>query len=138
VNIISAALPQQVAIYFAPLRPRPAAPVRRRAEVRSPPQREIQLVTKQHILGFKSPARLEQVGDDDCEGVQAHKHHCSWCSILPQHANPGLDGIFGKDKVEADFAARITSPGTGTPASIRKSAWMIFDCRPEDASKRWT
>ena len=34
----------------------------------------------------------------------------------------------------AGFVARITSPLTGTPASMRSSARMIFDCRPEELS----
>ena len=34
-----------------------------------------------------------------------------------------------------NFAARITSPSTGTPASMRNSAWMIFDCRPADGKQ---
>ena len=44
----------------------------------------------------------------------------------------------GRALAETDFAARITSPGTGAPASMRNSAWMIFDCRPEDVSNRST
>jgi hypothetical protein len=35
---------------------------------------------------------------------------------------------------QAGFVAQTTSPCTGTPASVRNSAGMIFDCRPEAAS----
>ena len=36
--------------------------------------------------------------------------------------------------IKPTSSQQITSPRTGAPASMRNSAWMIFDCRPEDAS----
>ena len=39
-----------------------------------PPQRHVQLETEQQILGFQPPARLEQVGDNEGDGVQGRKH----------------------------------------------------------------
>jgi hypothetical protein len=45
---------------------------------------------------------------------------------------------FADSVYERDFAARITSPGTGAPASVRNSAWTIFDRRPERVSSRST
>ena len=39
-----------------------------------PPQRDVQLETEQQILGFQPPARLEQVGDNEGDGVQGRKH----------------------------------------------------------------
>jgi hypothetical protein len=50
-------------------------------------------------------------------------------------------GVFGSmvyRLIFSPFVARITIPCTGEPASVRRSAWMIFDCRPEDVTNRST
>jgi hypothetical protein len=49
------------------------------------PQRHVELMTKEKVLGFKLPPRLEQVGDEHSARVQDHKHR-------------PVDGIFGKDR----------------------------------------
>ena len=59
-------------------------------------------------------------------------HLTSDAAALTSHRKPGCAG--GRASAETDFAARITSPNTGAPASMRNSAWIIFDCRPESVS----
>ena len=59
-------------------------------------------------------------------------HLTSDAAALTSHRKPGCAG--GRASAETDFAARITSANTGAPASMRNSAWIIFDCRPESVS----
>jgi hypothetical protein len=37
-------------------------------------KRNIELMTEKQVLGFKSPSRLEQVGDKRCEQSEEHDH----------------------------------------------------------------
>jgi hypothetical protein len=41
---------------------------------RHPPQCDVQLMTENDVLGFKSTARLEQVGNEHSERMQDRKH----------------------------------------------------------------
>ena len=38
------------------------------------PQRDIELMSEKQVLGFKSPPRLEHIGDKHSERVQDRKH----------------------------------------------------------------
>jgi hypothetical protein len=79
-------------------------------------------MTEQYIPGFKLPAQLEQVGDDDPEGVQNRIHRSHDVPVLTQHANPETDVIFRKDtkvlfptmltKISAAFALIAASSQT--------------------------
>jgi hypothetical protein len=53
------------------------------AIVLRPPQRHIQLMSKQQILGFKPPARLEQIDDENPKRLQDCVHRLSsWADSL--------------------------------------------------------
>jgi hypothetical protein len=50
-------------------------------------------MAKRDILGFKPPARLEPVRDQDCRGVQDRKHQPSKCddSTSARESSSGWD-----------------------------------------------
>jgi hypothetical protein len=54
-------------------------------------------MAKHYILGFEPPARLEQIGDQDCPGVRNRKHQPSKCDDSTSARESTPDGIFGKD-----------------------------------------
>jgi hypothetical protein len=45
-----------------------------------PPQRYVQLMTEEQILGFKPAAGLEQVGEQRSEQMQNRKHRSQRCN----------------------------------------------------------